>query len=406
MADPAANLDQALQKGSLPHSPEDLDKLIDGIPEAERGDLRAALDEISGVDPLTGQYIGEGYVLQTPKGPDPLLEDPNDPTLIAPARATEPEPVKAAPAKDLAPAPEKKDDPVADAALAAAVADTDPASDPEPTIITPDGKNTLPYTVLERARAEIAERDATIADLKGAPKPPADGPAAAPSEPRVSQREALKDTVGKLREDYGEDLAGVVDRLAGAIDDRDQKIDTLTDRNNEMVDHLKAGDEAVAKREGTEVQRMIDGNPNLSEWQREANAAASGDVTKSALKWTQALAMDDALKKSPEWAGRSMADRFGEVVKILGSDAPGSGAPAPSQTKDAKLNGQGPDQAKPDPNPTPALPASLDDLPAGTPAKSLLEQVEGMSPTEIHQWVGDNPDLSNDQLEALLTQVT
>ena len=51
------------------------------------------------------------------------------------------------------------------------------------------------------------------------------------------------------------------------------------------------------------------------------------------------------------------------------------------------------------------LPASLDDLPAGTPAKSLLEQVEGMSPTEMHQWVGDNPDLSNEQLEALLTQV-
>ena len=162
-------------------------------------------------------------------------------------------------------------------------------------------------------------------------------------EPRVSQRDALKDTIGKLREDYGEDLAGVVDKLAGAIDSRDQTIDTLTERNNEMVDHLETGDQAAAKREGAEVQRMIDGNPTLSEWQREANAAAAGDVTKSALKWNLALAHDDALKKSPEWTGRSMADRFGEVVKILGSDAPGSGAPAPSQTKDAKPNGQDPD---------------------------------------------------------------
>ena len=170
MADPAVNLDQALQKGALPHSPEDLDKLIDGIPEAERSDLRAALGEISGVDPLTGQEIGEGYVLQTPKGPDPLLEDPSDPTLIAPAREPEPDPkaVDPALAKDLAPAPVKKDDPAADAALAAAVTAADLAEDPsEPTIITPDGKNTLPYTVLERARAEIAERDATIAALKG-----------------------------------------------------------------------------------------------------------------------------------------------------------------------------------------------------------------------------------------------
>ena len=400
MADPAENLDQALQKGALPHNPEDLDKLIDGIPEGERGDLRAALSEISGVDPLTGLDIGEGYVLQTPKGHDPLLEDPSDPTtLIAPVRATEPEPE---PVKDPAPEPVKKDDPAADAALAAAVTDADLASeDPEPTIITPDGKNTLPYTVLERARAEIAARDATIADLnKGGAKPAAGDPPAAPPEPRVSQREALRETISDLRETHGDTLAGVVDKLAGAIDGRDQTIDTLTERNNEMVDHLKTSDEATAKREGLGAQRLIDSNPSLSEWQREANAVAEGDVTKSALKWTQALAMDDALKNSPEWAGRTMADRFGEVVKILGRDAPGSGAPAPSQTKDAKPNGE-----DPKPDSTPALPASLDDLPAGTPAKSLLEQVEGMSPTEVHQWVGDNPNLSNEQLEALLTQV-
>ena len=190
----------------------------------------------------------------------------------------------------------------------------------------------------------------------------------------------------------------MVDKLAGAIDSRDQTIDTLTERNNEMVDHLNADDEATVKREGAEVQRMIDGNPNLSEWQREANAAKAGDVTKSTLKWEQALAMDGALKNNPEWAGRSMADRFGEVVKILGGDAPGSGAPAPSQTKDVKPAGQDPNQDS-----NPALPASLDDLPVGTPSKSLLEQVEGMSPTEIHQWIGDNPNLSNEQLETLLT---
>ena len=400
MPDKATNLDDALQKGALPHSPEDLDALINDIPEAERGDLRAALGEISGVDPLTGLDIGEGYVLQTPKGPDPLLDDPSDPTLIAPAREPTPDP-KAAdpdPAKDPAPEPVKKDDPAADAALAAAVTAADP---PEPSIITPDGTNTLPYSVLERARAEIAE-------LKAAGKPtgadPADDPAATPPEPRVSQRDALKDTIGKLRDDYGEDLAGVVDKLAGAIDSRDQTIDTLTERNNEMVDHLKSGETATLQRDGAEAQRMIDGNSSLSEWQREANAAASGDVTKSALKWTQALAMDDALKKSPEWTGRPMADRFGEVVRILGGDVPGSGAPAPSQTQDVKPNG--PDPAKAVPDPTPGLPTSLDDLPAGTPAKSLLEQVEGMSPTEIHQWTSDNPDLSNEQLETLLTQVT
>ena len=306
MANPAENLDQALQQGALPHSPEDLDKLIDGIPEAERGDLRAALNEISGVDPLTGLDIGEGYVLQTPKGPDPLLEDPSDPTLIArresrpPIRRPDPEPVK-----DPAPEPVKKDDPAADAALAAAVRTPTLSKDPEPTIITPDGKNTLPYTVLERARAEIAARDATIAELnKGEPKPAAADPPAAPPEPRVSQREALRETISDLRETHGDTLAGVVDKLAGAIDDRDQTIDTLTERNNEMVDHLKTSDEATIRREGLGAQRLIDSNPNLSEWQREANAVAEGDVTKSALKWTQALAMDDALKNSPEWAGR------------------------------------------------------------------------------------------------------
>ena len=330
------------------------------------------------------------------KAHDPLLEDPSEPTLIA--RATEPEPE---PVKDPAPEPVKKDDPVADAALAAAVAAA-AEEDPEPTIITPDGKNTLPYTVLERARAEIAARDATIAELnKGGAKPAAGDPPAAPPEPRVSQREALRETISDLRETHGDTLAGVVDKLAGAIDGRDQTIDTLTERNNEMVDHLKTSDEATTRREGLGAQRLIDSNPSLSEWQREANAVAEGDVTKSALKWTQALAMDDALKNSPEWAGRTMADRFGEVVRILGSDAPGSGAPAPSQTKDAKPNGE-----DPKPDSTPALPASLDDLPAGTPAKSLLEQVEGMSPTEVHQWVGNNPNLSNEQLEALLTQVT
>ena len=198
----------------------------------------------------------------------------------------------------------------------------------------------------------------------------------------------------------------MVDKLAGAIDDRDVKIDALTERNNEMVDQLKSGDAATLQREGLEAQRLIDSDPKLAEWQREANAAAGGDVTKSPLKWNQALALDDALKTSPEWAGRSMADRFGEVVRILGGDAPGSGAPAQSQTEDAKPNGKDPAAAKTAvADPTPGLPASLDDLPAGTPVKSLLEQVERMTPTEMQQWVTDNPDLSNEQLEALLQQV-
>ena len=302
--------------------------------------------------------------------------------------------------KDPAPEPVKKADPAAEAALAAAVTAA-AEQDPEPGIITPDGKNTLPYTVLERARAEIAARDATIAELRDGTKPAVGTPPAAPPEPRVSQREALRETIGDLRETHGDTLAGVVDKLAGAIDDRDQKIDTLTERNNEMVNHLETIDEDTVKRDGAEVQRMIDDNPHLSEWQREASAAAGGDVTKSALKWNLALAHDNALKKSSEWAGRSKADRFGEVVRILGGDAPKSGAPAPSQTQDVKPNGADPKQDS-----KLVLPASLDDLPAGTPPKSLLEQVEGMSPTEIHQWVGDNPNLSNEQLEALLTQVT
>ena len=127
--------------------------------------------------------------------------------------------------------------------------------------------------MLERARAEIAARDATIADLnKGGAKPAADDPPAAPPEPRVSQREALRETISDLRETHGDTLAGVVDKLAGAIDGRDQTIDTLTERNNEMVDHLKTSDEATAKREGLGAQRLIDSNPSLSEWQREANA--------------------------------------------------------------------------------------------------------------------------------------
>ena len=393
MSDPAANLDTALAGNALPHSPDDLGKLIDGIPEAERDDMRAALAEINGVDPLTGEDIGENFVLETPKGSDPLLEDPSDPAPDP--NAADPEPVK-------------KDDPAADAALAAAVTDADPAKeDPEPTIITPDGKGSLPYSVLERARTELAERDARIAELTANPltAPAKPEPQA---EPRVSQREALRETISDLRETHGETLAGVVDQLAGAIDERDQKIDTLTERNNEMVDSLKTGDEASAQRKGLEVQRLIDSNPNLSEWQREANAAAGGDVTKSALKWHLALAHDETLENSPEWAGRPMADRFGEVVRILGGDALESGAPAPSPIQDAKPNGKDPAAALAKSavsNPTPALPASLDDLPAGTPVKSLLEQVEGMSSTEMQQWVSDNPDLSSEQLEALLQQV-
>ena len=70
----------------------------------------------------------------------------------------------------------------------------------------------------------------------------------------------------------------------------------------ERVKAKKIADENAS----TEVQKLIDLNPTLKNWQQN-----------DPEKWKQAIEYDDFLRVSDKYKNLSMADRFNEVVRVL-----------------------------------------------------------------------------------------
>src|SRR5690606_37158998 len=65
----------------------------------------------------------------------------------------------------------------------------------------------------------------------------------------------------------------------------------------------QAGAEAGADL-NPELQEALNANPEVLQWR-------DGDVN----RWTEALRLDNELRKSPEWQGRITAERFAHVVE-------------------------------------------------------------------------------------------
>ena len=332
-------------------------------------------------DPLTGEPLGD-----------------EAPAEQAPSASAEPAKEEQ---KDDAPAPEAKES--ASPEAESAPEEPEPAAKDEPDpkgVLTADGKNVIPFHVL-RAERETAARlleenqrlRQQIQQVVPQPAPKAGVPTDTPPAPTPTPDADIEAALEKMTEDYGDEAVKPYRAMM-------ERVGALEAQNAQMRERLEARDVVEARSERDQTQALIDQMPTLAQWQADWQAARTGDATKDGLKFELAMNVDETLRNHPSWQGRSMAERYAEVVRIVGSDVPQPGSPTPSPTgptlsKAAKAKAE---KAVKDASPDPA---SLSDLPTGTQPETgnPLDTMGQMELAEYYE------GLSEEQLSAQLARL-
>jgi len=260
------------------------------------------------------------------------------------------------------------------------------AEEPKPDgILAKDGKNLIPYSQLESARARAATAEAIVKEQASkiealtAKKPDA----AAPNVEMLTEEELA------VLEADSPTLAKTLRAQQAAIQTLTETVKSVTQRQAEQV----ATEETVVK---TEIQTAIDGNPTLAAWQ----------TAEDQTMWNEASKFDKLLRESPKYADVPFADRFAKVVELTNS-ALGLEAPAPAVVEEKKA--PTPEEvraaaaAKLAEKQKSAKPVSLSQIPGGAPpAVDEKDKVEQMSPVALGQHF---TSMSRDQLDAYLASL-
>jgi hypothetical protein len=228
-------------------------------------------------------------------------------------------------------------------------------------VLAKDGKNVIPYAVLEASRRR--EREATelavsqaaeIERLKQAEAGKtvrAEQDAAALTEEELKTLEQDSPTLAKLLRAQQTEISGLKTALKGV---------------NERVEVQVEQTESEIK---SEIQTAIDANPKMAAWQ----------VAQDQTLWNEAAKIDKLLRENPLYADVPFEKRFAKVVEMT-EDAMGL------RTQPAPAEAPKPDPAKVKAAAaaklakTPTTPRSLSDIPGGAPpAQDEREAVEGMS---------------------------
>lgn len=250
-------------------------------------------------------------------------------------------------------------------------------------VLTKDGSHVIPHSVLkstrERARAAEERLKALEAELEAAKKPatPAEpNPSATPAAPQGDLSEAIKAKAEKMRSDWGDDIAEQY------LENERLKLEITEIRNSlktqgETTQHLKQSYEteqaAKARTEEEQIQDAIDANPALAAWQ----ADQQSNWFDLSVQLHQMLMQTDSKYASLGWAERFSA-LPAKVNALYGAPLPKAPEPKPTA---AAVEAQA--KAKLDAA-TREAPASMTDIPAGTPAEtSESTKLESMSGADI-----------------------
>lgn len=251
------------------------------------------------------------------------------------------------------------------------------ASDDKPAgVLAKDGKNILPFEVLEGSRKRAAALEEQL---------------------RATQDElqALKE--GKSAEEQAllseEDLAAVEAEspaLGKVLRAMQKEVMTLREEASERRESVTKQSQDTVRQQ---MQEAIDANEDLAKWQvGEANSP-------EAKRWARAVEFDRELREDPDWKDKPMQERFAEAERLTKLRF---GDPL-TQSAD--------DPAKADPKPTekpvvkkaePAKPAglSLSDLPGGAPpAADATSEAEPLSLYSSMQ------KMSDDEIQRMLQNV-
>lgn len=181
------------------------------------------------------------------------------------------------------------------------------ADDNAPKVVkSKDGKHEIPYSVLEYERQQRKQLEQQLMEMQQEREQ---------LQANYQQTEsALNNVKAKLEKeglDVEELLANpddITDRQWAEIEEdygvlgkMMKKLITQQQANVQQIQ--QAGAEAGAEF-NTELQQALNANPELLQWQ-------DSDTD----RWTEALRLDNELRKLPEWQNRTTAERFAHVVQ-------------------------------------------------------------------------------------------
>lgn len=250
-------------------------------------------------------------------------------------------------------------------------------------ILAPDGKSTLPYSVLKSARAEAGDAKAALLEA---------------SQTIVSLQERLKALEGGKADPGKGEQEATVDELEQILGTVEEEAPWLKEPMRKLIDTVKAQSARIAEfdqeREETETearQRLqrtaaeaFENNPTLVLWKEE-----SPDL------YEEAVAMDETLRRNPQMAGRfrSFDDRYAHVVKLVKASHEGEDIPLPKAVSTPAA--KDPPATKPSAAEVKARAEkalaeaedttvrTLSDIPGGEGERTAVEQLERMDPSEI-----------------------
>ncbi len=243
-------------------------------------------------------------------------------------------------------------------------------------VLAKDGKNMLPFSVLqgtreEKARLEqlVAAQTAEIERLKGG------GDVASPG---TTGEEGGEQSAAELS---AEDLA--------AIEAEFPALGKLLRAQQDTIDRL-SGEQAAraserAQQVGIEVQAIIDTKPKLAHLQA-TNPEA----------WADVVEIDNRMGASRKWANKPMAERFDAVIKVYEAENGAIAMPQEAPNQDVDIT----KITKPKSAPAYRGPTTLSDLPGGKEAPiDELASIEQASAIELTRRF---EDMTPEQLERFI----
>ena len=279
-------------------------------------------------------------------------------------------------------------------------------------VLARDGKNVIPYRVLEETRRKATESDQARQQLEEQLR----------TERR--QREELERKRQELEQhaqQQGEQVSQEGDPLEGlneedyppelvkAIRGLNSQLQQSNQQLAEMQQEQERRQQEAQQANQTAIQQAIDSNPDLATWQSEG-----GDA------WQAAVAHDQRLLNDPRWKNASMEERHKKVVQLTKTELdlpdtesagnqnkPGEGQQQQQQQQEGGQQQQAASQQQQQPGDQGGSgEASLDDAPAGMsdiaggtpPNQSEQQDVENMSPSALGERMSQMSDSAIDEM--------
>jgi hypothetical protein len=219
-------------------------------------------------------------------------------------------------------------------------------------VATKDGKRVIPYDVLAQTRtakqeAEQRERQLAEANQRLVAELEAlkNGQSTAASQ---AQAQAAADPISDDELQEIEADIPVVGKLAKAYRQLSQQLETVKQQ-------VQAPQQAATQAtEAARIQELIDQRPLLAQWQ-----------ARGGMAWQSAVALDAKLQADPAWVGKSEAERFAQVERLIADDfgiQMPSQQPAPQATTAAPAAATTAARAAAPVEPAPAALPTLTDL--------------------------------------------